>query len=108
MTLVYNGYLLIQCPEVIKVSKAQNATCQEIQDTGKPFPHVHSMQAEKAKKGQQKPGDGIINGTGCEPEISLPVHGGNKKQINKPADAQKPEGKEINSAHERFAIIKTM
>lgn len=70
--------------------------------------HIHSVYTKYAKKGQQQPGNRIINGAGAEPEVCLSVHGRDQEKINEPADSQKTEGKKVDGAYEGFSIVEAM
>ena len=81
-SFIQNGYLVVQCPEIVKIAETKQTSGQKINDSGKPFVHIHPVYTKYTKEGQQQPGDRIINGADGEPEICLLVHIGNEEKIN--------------------------
>ena len=100
--------MIIQCPEIIQVAKAQQTAGYEVEDSGKPFAHIHTMDTEKSEKRKQQPGNGIIYGAGSEPQVCLTVQRWDQKKINDPANEKKAESKKIDGSHKRFSIIESM
>jgi len=98
--------LIIQGPVIVNISDSEQSGGQQINDSGNPFSHIKPMDAEESQKGVQNPGDIVIDGPFAEPQIGFPVHGGNQKQIDDPADEQQPESKKIEGAGYRFSEIK--
>jgi hypothetical protein len=66
------------------------------------------MDAEQPQKSEQNPRNRIIDATCPESEIRLPIHRGNKKQINQPAYAEKSECEKIDSSGDRLAEVKAV
>ena len=66
------------------------------------------MNAEKAQKREQDPGDRVVDRSSNKPVISLPVHRGNQEQIDDPAYQEKAASEKPNGAGNRVAIIKPM
>jgi hypothetical protein len=64
--------------------------------------------AQYAQKGQQESGNRVINGSGGEPEVCLPVHGRDKEKINYPTYSQKTKGEKVNSTNKGFSIVEAM
>ena len=64
------------------------------------------MDSEKPEKRQIDKGKGVVDAAGEISKIRVIIHGWNQKQINEPADTQKPEGKKIDGPGHRFSIIK--
>ncbi|VTR70686.1 hypothetical protein DESC_830003 [Desulfosarcina cetonica] len=66
------------------------------------------MDAKKPQKGEQYPGDGIVDRSGPEADVGLAIHGRDQEQIHQPTDAQQAQGEEIDRPGDGFAIIKPM
>ncbi len=66
------------------------------------------MDTKGTEKGQQDPGNIVINGALLKFHGSIPVHAGNKKQINNPADEKEAQGEKIDGSGDWATIVKTM
>ena len=90
---VDDRHLLVESPEIIQISEAENAARQKENDTGQPFAHVKPVDAEESQESEENPSDGVIQFPIPISEIRLAVHGGDQKKIDDPADQEKPESK---------------
>ena len=52
---------------------------QQIEEAGPDFSQVKAVNAERAEKGEQKPGKGVIDRTFCEAAVCFPGHAWNQK-----------------------------
>ncbi len=76
--------LVIQCPEIIDITQAEDPDCTEINQARNPFPHIHPVDTKQAEKRQQQPGEIEINLSFAVADICIPVHAWYKEQIDYP------------------------
>lgn len=66
------------------------------------------MDAQQPQKGEENPGQIVVDCPFMKADIRVPVHRWNKKEIHQPPDQEESQGKKIESTGDGPAIIKTM
>jgi hypothetical protein len=103
---VENVQLFVQSPIVIDVADQEQTSGEEVKDARKPLAHVKSVYSQDTEESEQDPGHIVIISPRSELDVSLAIHGGNKKEIYDPADEQQTKGEKIDGSGHGFSVIK--
>jgi hypothetical protein len=100
--------LRVERPVIVKPAEAKQTQREQVKQPRPPLAHVKSVDAEYAEEGEQNPSNRIVDQTCHKSSICSPVHGGNQKQVNNPADEKQAKGKKPDRTGHWLAVVKAM
>ena len=100
--------LVVESPEVVEQTETKERAREEIEYSGQPLAHVHPVDAEKTQEGEQDPGHGIVDRSGAESEVRLPIHRRNEKEVDQPSDSEQSEREEPDGPGDWSAVVETV
>ena len=98
----------VERPIVVKPANEEQATGEQIQQPRAPLALTEPVKAEHTEERQQNPRDRVVDWASHESLVCRPIHRGNQKEINQPADEEQPEGEKPDRAGHRSAIVEAM
>jgi hypothetical protein len=100
--------LRVKRPVIVEPADAKQTQREQVQKSCSPLAHVKPMDTEYAEEGEQNPSNRIVDRTCHKSSICSPVHGGNQKQVNNPADEKQAKGKKPDRTGHWLAVVKAM
>ena len=100
--------LFIEGEEVPQDAQAEEAGADQVEQTGEDFAHVEAVDTEQAQKGQQDPGEVVVDGAVHIAAFRLALHAGNQEQVYDPANEEQAQSKEPDNAGYLLAVIEAV
>lgn len=100
--------LSVKCEVIVGVADPKQATCKQPYDPCANFSEIKAVDSKHAKECLQNPSYRIIVATRPVAVACALSHGGDKEEVDYPADPEEPEGEKPDESGDLASVIKSV